>query len=199
VKAVNGSKGAPIPLLLERNGKTIEKKVVAKEKSILAIGIGLNWVNHPTPWTQFKQVISMTYKSLRSIFKGKLKMRHLSGPLGIFRGIAITYAKGGIMRALSLIVMITYSLAILNLMPLPVLDGGHIVLSLIQLVFGKPLSPKIVQPMFVIVIVLLFSMMLYVSFYDALRYISVTKEYRFMDSPVTHSGSISGDNVDVDK
>jgi membrane-associated protease RseP (regulator of RpoE activity) len=104
------------------------------------------------------------------------------------------------MRALSLIVMITYSLAILNLMPLPVLDGGHIVLSLIQWVFGKPLSPKIVQPMFVIVIVLLFSMMLYVSFYDALRYISVTKEYRFMDLPVTTpSSSIPGDNMDVDK
>ena len=184
VKEINASKGAPITLLLERNGKRLEKTIVAKEKSLLAIGIGLNWVNHPTPWAQFKQVITMTYKSLRSIFKGRLGMRHLSGPLGIFRGIAITYAKGGIMRALSLIVMITYSLAILNLMPLPVLDGGHIVLSLIEWGFGKPLSPKIVQPMFIAVIVLLFSMMLYVSFYDVLRYIPVTKEYRY-SNPVT--------------
>lgn len=178
-KTVNASQGAPIKLVLERNGKKIEKTVTAKEKSILAIGVSLDWVNHPTPWAQFKQVIAMTYKSLRSIFKGQLGMKHLSGPLGIFRGIAVTYAKGGIMRALSLIVMITYSLAILNLMPLPVLDGGHIVLSLIQWGFGKPLSPKIVQPMFVAVIVLLFSMMLYVSFYDVLRYIPVTKEYRY--------------------
>jgi RIP metalloprotease RseP len=125
----------------------------------------------------------MTYKSLRSIFMGKLGMKHLSGPVGIFRGIAVTYSRGGLMSALSLIVMITYSLAILNIMPLPVLDGGHIVLSLIQWVSGKPLSPKIVQPMFVVFVALLLSMMLYVTFYDILRFIPVTKEYRYTNPP----------------
>ena len=89
------------------------------------------------------------------------------------------------MPVLALIVLITYSLAILNIMPLPVLDGGHIVLALIEQVTGKPLSPKIIQPLFVVFVILLISMMLYVSFYDILRLKprsvdSITKEYCYL-------------------
>ena len=186
---VISAKNNPIHMVLERDGEKVNVTVTPEENSAWDIGARLHWVNHPTPWEQFKRVIEMTYKSLRGIFKGRLGVRHLSGPLGIFRGIAVTYVNGGLMRALSLIVMITYSLAILNLMPFPVLDGGHIVLSLIQWATGKPLSPKIVQPLFVVFIALLLSMMLYVTFYDILRFIPVTKEYRYLNPPVEKVGS----------
>ena len=196
VKTVKNSKGAPLPIVIERDGKILRKTIASKKfypYEIDDIGLKLVSTVYPTPLQQFYRVITMTYNSIRGIYRGMfyhdstLKPRHLSGPIGIFRVISITFSYGGIMPVIALIVLITYSLAILNLMPIPVLDGGHIVLALIEQFFGKPLSPKIVQPLFLIFVMLLIPMMLYVSFYDVLRFIggkkkmeSVTKEYRYL-------------------
>lgn len=185
VKNINDSNGKTLPIEIERDGEIMVKNITPKKFSAFTIndiGLQLVIISHPTPWQQFKQVISMTYRSLRGIFskESTLKWRHLSGPIGIFRGIGLTFSHGGIMPVLALIVLITYSLAILNIMPFPVLDGGHIVLAFIEQIFGKPLSPKIVQPLFVIFIVLLISMMLYVTFYDAKRLTSKKFEYKFL-------------------
>ncbi len=125
----------------------------------------------------------MTYKSIRGILseESTLRARHLSGPIGIFRGLALTYHHRGPMRAIALLVLITFSLALLNIMPFPVLDGGHIVLAVIeQLRGGKPLPAKFIQPVFLVFIVLLISMMLYVTFHDSMRMTSITKKYKFL-------------------
>jgi len=148
------------------------------------IGLQLFLTAHPTPWQQFKRVITLTYKSLRGVFSSEstLSPSNFSGPLGIVRGISVTFSVGSWMPVLALIVLITYSLAILNIMPLPVLDGGHIVLALIEQIFGKPLTPKVVQPLFVIFILLLISMMVFVSFHDTLKIVDIkTKEYQFLE------------------
>jgi regulator of sigma E protease len=192
IETVNSSEGRPLTVLIERDGKKMKKTLKARKfHTKIADDIGLKLVitAHPTPLHQFVRVITLTYESLRGIFSGDntLKLRHLSGPIGIFRGIGITYNQGGIMPVLSLIVLITYSLAILNIMPFPVLDGGHIVFALIEQVTGRPLPPKVVAPLFVIFIVLLISMMLYVTFYDTLRIMYArpkTLIYKYIPAPV---------------
>jgi regulator of sigma E protease len=187
---VRQSKGKPVDLLIERDGKQITLTLTpAPFYAISTNDIGLKMImkTYPTPLQQFERVISMTYKSLRGIFseKSTLKPRHLSGPLGIINGIGVTFSHGGIMPVLALTVLITYSLAILNLMPLPVLDGGHIVLAVIEQIRKKPMSPKVIQPVFTVFVIFLISMMLYVSFYDIIRLkfgfskhpTSISKEY----------------------
>ena len=187
IKAVNDAQGKPITLEIERNAKISTVTITPEESYALGdIGIQMTWSAHPSPWEQFVKVIDMTYKSLRGIVSrnSTLKARHLSGPIGIFRGLAMTYYHGGLMKAIALLVLITYSLAILNIMPLPVLDGGHIVLAVIeQIRGGKPMPAKLIQPVFVIFIVFLMSMMLYVSFFDTMRMTSVDKEYKFISVP----------------
>jgi RIP metalloprotease RseP len=191
INTISESKGKELTLEIERDGKLLTKTIASKPfNSYTTSDIGLNLIitAHPTPFDQFHRVITMTYNSLRGIFSkdSTLKPRHLSGPIGIFRGIGVTFSAGGIMPVIALIVLITYSLAILNIMPLPVLDGGHVVFALIEMVIGKPLSPKIIQPLVMVFIVFLMGMMLYVTFYDALRLRSnqapksVTKEYRYL-------------------
>jgi regulator of sigma E protease len=184
INAVNDAQGKPITLEIERNTKISTVTITPEESYALGdIGVQMTWSAHPSPWQQFVKVIDMTYKSLRGIVSrdSTLKARHLSGPIGIFRGLAMTYYHGGLMKAIALLVLITYSLAILNIMPLPVLDGGHIVLAVIeQIRGGKPLPAKLIQPIFVIFIVFLMSMMLYVSFFDTMRMTSVNKEYKFI-------------------
>ena len=174
IDIVKKAKDKPIKLVIERFG--IIKNLTLKPELFYAyniknIGLKMVILTHPTPLKQFERVITMTYKSLRGIISkdSTLKPRHLSGPLGILNGISITFTRGGFMSVLAFIVLITYSLAIINLMPLPVLDGGHIVLAVIEQIRKKPMSPKIIQPVFTVFVILLISMMLYVSFYDLFR------------------------------
>lgn len=196
IKEVNSSKGKPISLEIERDGKTYALEIIPEESYALDdLGIQMSWFAYPNPWKQFMNVIDMTYKSIRGIIskESTLKARHLSGPIGIFRGLAITYHRGGVMKALALLVLITYSLALLNLMPFPVLDGGHIVLALIEKVRGgKSLPARFIQPVFIIFILLLISMMLFVSFHDSMRMTSETKKYKFL--PVSEKPSDVIDN-----
>ena len=189
INTVKNGNGDPVKLEIERDGKISTISIIPEESYALEnLGINMSWYAHPTPWQQFVRVVDMTYKSLRGIVskESTLKPRHLSGPIGIFRGLAMTYHSGGLLKALSLLVLITYSLAILNIMPLPVLDGGHIVIAIIEwLRGGKPLPAKLIQPIFMIFVVFLISMMVYVTYYDSMRMTSVHKKYRFIPVPNT--------------
>ena len=73
------------------------------------------------------------------------------------------------MTGLYFVVVISFALAIFNLLPLPVLDGGHIVFGLIELVFRKPLPTSLVKVLNAVFIGLLLMLMLYVSYFDVRR------------------------------
>jgi regulator of sigma E protease len=189
-RRLSGGKEEPaapgLTLKVQRGGEELTfANLVAKRQQVADLGLGWIIYNHPTPWQQLVDTVVMSYKSVRGIFanllfgSSTLRARHLSGPIGIARGIFITAERGGMIPALSLVVMITFSLAILNLMPFPVLDGGHIVMALYERVFGKPLSAKLVQPLFSVFIVLLIALMVYVTYFDVLRMVprSVTRDY----------------------
>lgn len=82
----------------------------------------------------------LTYKALWRMVTGKLSMRDsITGPLGIFF-ITSKAASVGIIALLHLVAVLSVSLCIFNLLPLPVLDGGHIVLLLIEKIRRKPLG-----------------------------------------------------------
>ncbi len=75
-------------------------------------------------------------------FSGRLEVKDaVSGPIGIARA-ANLYAKNGLAWFLSLLAALSLSLAILNLLPIPVLDGGHLMYYFIELVKGSPLSQR---------------------------------------------------------
>jgi regulator of sigma E protease len=75
-------------------------------------------------------------------FQGRIEVKNaVSGPIGIARA-ANLYAKNGLAWFLSLLAALSLSLAILNLLPIPVLDGGHLMYYFIELVKGSPLSER---------------------------------------------------------
>jgi regulator of sigma E protease len=79
---------------------------------------------------------------LKRALSGRLAVENtVSGPIGIARA-ANLYAKNGLAWYLSLLAALSLSLAILNLLPIPVLDGGHLLYYLIELVKGRPLSDR---------------------------------------------------------
>jgi regulator of sigma E protease len=85
----------------------------------------------------------------------------------------------GLIPALAFLIAINVSLAIFNLLPIPVLDGGHVVFATLAKLRGKPLNPVWMQSAVTACFVLLIGLIVYVSYNDIRRLI----HYRFEDTP----------------
>ena len=182
-RIVNGCDGKTLKLGVLRNGKKLTISMTPELIRFSTIGVEYAYIAHPSPWKQFTHVINMTVKSLRSLgvsIGNKLGLtkshttiqpRHLSGPIGIGRVLYLSVYRGSLIYGLNLVVIITFSLGLFNLFPIPVLDGGHILLAFLELIFRKPVSPAILKPITTVFIALLISFMLFVSFYDVRRII----------------------------
>jgi regulator of sigma E protease len=117
-----------------------------------------------------KDLTLMTYKALWRMMRGKLSMREsVTGPLGLFY-ITSKAAEVGMIALLHLIAVLSVSLAIFNLLPLPVLDGGHLVLLAIEKMRGKTLALKTERIITQIGLTMIISLALLVTYNDFLRF-----------------------------
>jgi len=115
------------------------------------------------------ELTALTYKALWRIIRGKLSVREsMTGPLGIFL-ITSQAASLGIIAVLRLIAVLSISLAIFNLLPLPLLDGGHAVLLAIEKIRGKLLSLKAERVITQIGFTIIISLAILVTYNDILR------------------------------
>lgn len=125
----------------------------------------------PDPWTQVVDVLDKTVKTFGALIYSKqtgVGAKDLSGPVGILAMLA-AWVNTDYRLALSFLVLLNVNLAILNLLPVPVLDGGHILMSVIERIRRRPLSVKLVEYTTTAFAVLLISFMLYVTVYDIKR------------------------------
>ncbi|MBI4707396.1 MAG: RIP metalloprotease RseP [Candidatus Omnitrophica bacterium] len=111
----------------------------------------------------------LTYKGLWRVITGKLAIKEsVTGPLGIFY-ITSKAARLGIIAVLHLMAVLSISLGIFNLLPLPILDGGHIVLLGIEKIRGKMLSLKADRVITKIGMTLIISLAIFVTYNDIIR------------------------------
>ncbi len=108
----------------------------------------------------------MTFAILGRLFKGELSYKALSGPLGIAKASA-EVSKKGLGDILMFMAFLSMQLGILNLLPIPVLDGGHVFFMTIEAIIRRPVSVKIRGYAQIVGIVLLLSLMLAVTINDA--------------------------------
>ena len=85
------------------------------------------------------QTTVLTLRFLWSMVRLEISLKNLSGPISIAQYAGIT-AKLGIVDYISFLALVSISLGILNLLPIPVLDGGHLMYYLVELVKGRPVS-----------------------------------------------------------
>ncbi|MCK5904935.1 MAG: RIP metalloprotease RseP, partial [Gammaproteobacteria bacterium] len=88
------------------------------------------------------QMIVLTLNMFGKMVRGQISGKNLSGPVGIAKDAGMV-AKRGLIATLSFMAIISISLGILNLFPLPILDGGQIVFVLIEKLIGRPIPEKI--------------------------------------------------------
>jgi regulator of sigma E protease len=84
----------------------------------------------------------LTLDSLKKMLFGELSVKNLSGPITIAK-VAGASAQSGVGDFLNFLAYLSISLGVLNLLPIPVLDGGHLLFYLIEWVRGRPVSEKV--------------------------------------------------------
>jgi regulator of sigma E protease len=141
------------------------------------MGVEFGWgkdvyeLEHPTPWAQISADCDQMFNTISALVHSRqsgVKARDLSGPVGII-GMLATQVSIDYRLALNFLVLLNINLAILNLLPVPVLDGGHIIMAIIERVRRRPLGVRFVEYTTTAFAVLLISFMLYVTFFDIKR------------------------------
>jgi len=138
--------------------------------------IGIRWdatgkmsIAHPNPIEQLYNSVASTLKTIGAVAspKSDVKLQHLSGPVGIGRIYYLLFqSERGWQLALWFSVILNVNLAILNMLPIPVLDGGHIVLAIIESVRRKPVNMRVLEVIQTSCAMLIIGYMLYVTFFD---------------------------------
>jgi regulator of sigma E protease len=94
-------------------------------------------------------VVRLTLSSISNIITNKIGVEQISGPVGITYVIGET-TKFGLIPTLGLIGMISASIGVLNLLPIPMLDGGHLLSYLLEIILGRRIVNKLNKPMTVL-------------------------------------------------
>lgn len=166
---------------IERQEKLITLEIpssltqnIQEPEQIPLLGIEFSYPTelvHKTPWRQFSEVFRLTTQTLVKLFhpRSDVKLEHMMGPAGIFR-VMHDYTRQNFRLVLAFVVLLNINLAFLNLLPLPVLDGGFILFSFFEKLLGRRFPQKalaVAQNLFAI---LLITLMVYVTSFDFLRW-----------------------------
>ena len=130
---------------------------------------GVTTLEYPNPIALVVASASTIWDTIAAIVSpsSDIKPQHLSGPVGIMRIYYLLFESAdGWRLVLWFSVILNVNLAVMNLLPLPVLDGGHILLGAIEGVRRRPLSKKFVEATQVACGLLLMGFILYVSYFD---------------------------------
>jgi len=179
---IQKSKGAPITLLIEREGRKFEVKLAPKynqqyKKYMIGIAQKERRVFVRYGFIEglkegFKEALywaGLTIRVVEKLFSGQLSWRSVSGPVGI-AGITSQVARRGISHFLHLLVIISVNLGIINLIPIPPLDGSHILITSIEAIIRRKLSVRVKEAIFQTGFLLLIGFMILVTFNDFLRF-----------------------------
>ena len=170
----------PVTLTVKRGSEQFDRTLLAVRPAqptnappILGI---LGWrpdtnstLAHPSPIDQIRDSVGQITGTIGALFAhhSDIGVQQLGGPVMIIRVYSMLFeSEDGWRRVLWFSVILNVNLALLNLLPLPVLDGGHITLSLIEAVRRRPVSAKIVNGIQTVFAVLLIGFMIYIAFFD---------------------------------
>lgn len=138
--------------------------------------IGIRWdtngkmtIAHPSPIELIHNSFTSTVNTLGAVIspKSDVKLQHLSGPVGIGRIYFLFFeSERGWQLVLWLSVVLNVNLAILNMLPIPVLDGGHILFGLIESIRRKPLNMRVLEVVQGTCTLLIVGVIIYITFFD---------------------------------
>ena len=182
IALVNERQGRTVPLAFKRDNQALTTTVTPDYDpgtKLVRIGIQFNptevdfdRIVHPGPGAQIKAhslAIIRTLQALTTPSQSKATSKQVGGPLAIL----ISYyfiVKASFMVAVFFTGFLNVNLAILNLLPIPVLDGGHIIFCLLEILFRRPVPPRIIAATTNLFAALLIGLFVLLTGRDALRF-----------------------------
>ncbi len=176
-----------VKLTLSRGGRSWETDVKPLKRDDVRIGFGYNLGRTKTTapqvirlsFVELRYWIGTTLESIGALFTGRFGINDLSGPVGIVDVVGTTYeesrSEGALMtwmNMINLIILLSANLGVMNLLPIPALDGGRLLFLLIEAIRGKPVNPAVEASVETVVAVLLMLLMVYVMYHDVLTFVS---------------------------
>lgn len=170
----------PVRLTVRRGEKTFDVTVTPRipdqGEKVPRIGVlwderGMMTIAHPTPWEQLSGSVNTISETLAAVTSPKsgISLQHLSGPVGIMRlYYQLFESPDGWRLALWFSVVLNVNLALLNMLPIPVLDGGHITLAIIEGIRRKPINIRVLEVVQTACAFVIIGLMLYITFYDVI-------------------------------
>ncbi len=140
-----------------------------QNRLILGVALTDRFVNYnPSPLFLFGSVFSEIARNLTALISGSLGPKHFGGPIFIVQVMEQNW-RVGVKEGLFWLGAISLNLGILNLLPIPVLDGGHICFSIIEKIRRKPMTAKMMQRLVIPFVALLIFMFIYLTYNDITR------------------------------
>lgn len=123
---------------------------------------------NPNPFEQFVNVFSDIWRMLVALVTGSLNPKWMSGPIGIVQVVHDNWMIS-LKEALFWLGAISLNLGVLNLLPIPVLDGGSIMFAFFEMVTGKKIPPKMMEKLVIPFAVLLIGFFIFLTYQDLSR------------------------------
>jgi regulator of sigma E protease len=187
IKRVEANPATPFSLTIANGPETRVVRLLpatpdGQNKAIIGIGFapdseGIVWdgggkmtVVHISPIEQIYAAVETIGNTIGALLspQSDIKLQHISGPIMIMQTYYRLFDSDfGWQLALWFSVVFNVNLALINLLPIPILDGGHIVLAMIEGIRRRPINIRVLEVVQGACALLLIGFMLYVSFYDA--------------------------------
>lgn len=120
-------------------------------------------------FSMFGDYFKMTLDGVRMLITGKVAMKEMTGPVGLPKIVGEAYGQGGIFAMLGVFVLISINIGIMNLLPIPALDGGRLIFVIPEF-FGIRVNKKIEEKIHMIGMIFLLVLMLVIVFFDVTKY-----------------------------
>jgi regulator of sigma E protease len=170
--------GKPIEITILRGGAARTLTLEAGQGVDIGLAVkSTTTVTHPTPFEQIRESVVKTFRTFWALInpRSDIGISHMIGPIGIIDSF-FAVSRAGLPLALWFTILVNVNLAIFNLMPMPVLDGGQMLFATIGRLRGRPLPVSFIMTAQSVFMVLLLSMMLYLSVFDVRRIVRDVRE-----------------------
>ena len=178
LKISQNYKDEDVSLKILRNDKEITENVkLTYNKEAKANLLGIQVLSQKTninerikmSFVLFRDYFKLTLDGVRMLVTGKVAMKEMTGPVGLPKIVGQAYGQGGFFALLGIFILISINIGIMNLLPIPALDGGRLIFVIPEF-FGIKVNKKIEEKIHMIGMIFLLVLMLVIVFFDVTKY-----------------------------
>ena len=178
LKISQNYKDEDVSLKILRDNKEITENVkLTYNKEAKANLLGIQVLSQKTninerikmSFVLFRDYFKLTLDGVKMLVTGKVAMKEMTGPVGLPKIVGQAYGQGGFFALLGIFILISINIGIMNLLPIPALDGGRLIFVIPEF-FGIKVNKKIEEKIHMIGMIFLLVLMLVIVFFDVTKY-----------------------------